>query len=73
MDVIRYVPKAVENAQSLLNFANDALLEHRRYITEHFDDVPRICDWVWSDEPLRTPDISLATGIPRSGLAYQAG
>jgi xylulose-5-phosphate/fructose-6-phosphate phosphoketolase len=49
MDVIRYVPKAMEKAQSLLNFANDALLEHRRYITEHFDDVPRIRDWVWTD------------------------
>jgi xylulose-5-phosphate/fructose-6-phosphate phosphoketolase len=49
MDVIRYVPKAVEKAQSLLNFANDALLEHRRYITEYFDDVPRVRDWVWTD------------------------
>jgi xylulose-5-phosphate/fructose-6-phosphate phosphoketolase len=49
MDVIRYVPKAVAKSQSLLNFANDALAEHRRYITEHFDDVPRIRDWVWTD------------------------
>ena len=49
MDVIRYGPNLVEKAPRMLSVANDVLLEHRRYVNEHFEDMPAISDWVWSD------------------------
>jgi phosphoketolase len=48
MDAIRHAPNLV-NAAELLAKGEDLLVKHRAYVNEHFDDLPEIRDWVWSD------------------------
>jgi xylulose-5-phosphate/fructose-6-phosphate phosphoketolase len=49
LDVLRYVPGALTANGALVAYCNDLLAEHGSYIREHFDDLPEIRDWVWSD------------------------
>ncbi len=39
----------LQTGGKLLERCNALLAEHERYICEHFDDMPIIKDWVWSD------------------------
>jgi xylulose-5-phosphate/fructose-6-phosphate phosphoketolase len=48
MDAIRYAPNIVDAAE-LIGKGEAILAKHRRYIEEHFDDLPEARDWVWSD------------------------
>jgi xylulose-5-phosphate/fructose-6-phosphate phosphoketolase len=48
MDAIRYAPD-ISNAGELLAQGEALLAKHRRYVQEHFEDLPEISDWVWSD------------------------
>jgi xylulose-5-phosphate/fructose-6-phosphate phosphoketolase len=36
-------------AEALIARGNDVLERHRRYVTEHSEDLPEIRDWVWTD------------------------
>jgi xylulose-5-phosphate/fructose-6-phosphate phosphoketolase len=49
LDVLRYVPDLMQKAPTLAGTCNALLAEHQRYTREHFDDLPEIRDWVWSD------------------------
>ena len=49
LDVLRYVPGMLQTGGPLLDRCNTLLAEHERYICEHFDDMPMIKDWAWSD------------------------
>lgn len=49
LDVLRYVPGALVESSDLLDHCRGLLTEHERYTHEHFDDLPQIRDWVWSD------------------------
>jgi xylulose-5-phosphate/fructose-6-phosphate phosphoketolase len=49
MDMIRHVPRLAGEAPHLLSVAADLLEKHRRYVNEHFEDLPEINDWVWTD------------------------
>lgn len=51
LDVLRYVPGLIVMSADLIAFCNDTLVAHDRYIREHFDDIPEIKNWVWSDQP----------------------
>jgi xylulose-5-phosphate/fructose-6-phosphate phosphoketolase len=48
MDAVRHAPDIV-NAGELLAKGEALLAKHRAYVQEHFEDLPEINDWVWSD------------------------
>lgn len=49
IDVLRYVPRALAECGDLLARCRGLLAEHERYTREHFEDLPEIRDWTWSD------------------------
>ena len=49
LDVPRYVPDLLRTSGDLVQRCNALLAEHELYIREHFDDLPEIKDWAWSD------------------------
>lgn len=49
LDVMRYVPDLLVSSPDLAVHCKSLLDEHQRYICEHFDDLPEIKDWVWSE------------------------
>jgi xylulose-5-phosphate/fructose-6-phosphate phosphoketolase len=48
MDVIERVPGLAERAAYVLQAMREMLIEHRRYVSMHGDDMPEIRDWAWS-------------------------
>ena len=48
MDAVRYAPD-IRNAGELLAKGEEVLAKHRAYVHEHFEDLPEVRDWVWSD------------------------
>jgi xylulose-5-phosphate/fructose-6-phosphate phosphoketolase len=48
MDAVRYAPN-IGNAAELMARGEEVLAKHRQYVQEHFDDLPEVRDWVWSD------------------------
>ena len=49
LDVLRYVPRLLENSATLEAECRDLLARHEAYIRTYFDDLPEIKDWVWSE------------------------
>jgi len=47
MDVIERVPKLASVGAHLLQQMRNKRIEHKRYITEHGEDMPEIRDWKW--------------------------
>ncbi len=47
MDVVDRVPKLVDQAGYLKQHLRGKLTEHRRYITQHGQDMPEILEWKW--------------------------
>jgi xylulose-5-phosphate/fructose-6-phosphate phosphoketolase len=47
MDVINRVPKLESVGAHLLQEMRDKRFEHKRYITEHGEDMPEIRNWKW--------------------------
>lgn len=47
MDVINRVPKLETIGAHLLQEMRDKRFEHKRYISEHGEDMPEIRDWKW--------------------------
>ena len=50
LDVMRYVPGILADGGALIAYCTGLLEEHERYIRQHFDDLPVIKDWVWSEQ-----------------------
>jgi xylulose-5-phosphate/fructose-6-phosphate phosphoketolase len=59
-DVIARVPKLGERAAYAIQAINDKLVEHRRYINRHGDDLPEITGWRWG-QLAPTPSRSSST------------
>ncbi|OHV09686.1 phosphoketolase [Kushneria phosphatilytica] len=51
LDVLRYVPGNLKRSAGLIDYLETQLARHHDYIREHFDDLPEIRDWVWSNHP----------------------
>lgn len=49
-DVIDRVPKLGTSAAHLRQKMRDKLIEHKRYINEHGQDMPEILNWSWPEE-----------------------
>ena len=49
LDVARYVPRILHGSGKLVERCTTLLAQHETYIRKHFDDIPEIRDWVWSD------------------------
>jgi len=47
-DAVRFTPSLTSRGATLLSRAEEILARHRAYVTEHFEDLPEIRDWVWS-------------------------
>lgn len=50
LDVIARVPKAATQGAALKRFVEDRLVEHKRYIVAHGEDMPEIRNWKWGTE-----------------------
>ena len=49
LDVLRYVPGMLGHGTALIDRCTSLLAEHETYTREHFDDLPVIKDWHWSE------------------------
>lgn len=49
IDVIDRVPALRDNSSHVRQQLQDKLIEHRRYIMEHGDDMPEVKDWHWPE------------------------
>lgn len=49
MDVLRYVPGALGRCGDLLQRCQDLLAQHQTYTRAHFEDLPEIRDWAWTE------------------------
>jgi xylulose-5-phosphate/fructose-6-phosphate phosphoketolase len=47
MDAVHRVPGLAARAADLMQLVQEKLLEHRRYIQRHGEDMPEIRDWHW--------------------------
>jgi xylulose-5-phosphate/fructose-6-phosphate phosphoketolase len=47
MDAVDQLPKTGERGLQLKRMLQIKLLEHRRYINTHGQDLPEIRDWKW--------------------------
>jgi xylulose-5-phosphate/fructose-6-phosphate phosphoketolase len=48
MDVIERVPKLTDIGAHVLQAMRDKLIDHKRYIVEHGEDMPEIREWRWN-------------------------
>jgi xylulose-5-phosphate/fructose-6-phosphate phosphoketolase len=46
-DVIDRVPRLRDVAAHFKQFLRDRLIEHKRYVVEHGEDMPEVRDWKW--------------------------
>ena len=46
-DVFARVPRLAERRAHIEQFVRDQIIDHKEYIAEHGQDMPRIRDWVW--------------------------
>lgn len=47
MDVIDRVPKLGPSAAYIKQLLSEKLVDHKRYIAEHGEDMPEIRNWKW--------------------------
>ena len=55
MDAIRRSRRAVPNADALTAACLEMLARHKRYVADHFEDMPEIRDWTWPYDKLAAP------------------
>ena len=50
IEALRRVSRLHSKAGSIIEMFEDKLTEHHHYIRDHFEDLPEIKDWTWSEE-----------------------
>jgi xylulose-5-phosphate/fructose-6-phosphate phosphoketolase len=48
-EALRRLPEQNEHTQSLAQLCERMLVQHHAYVREHFEDMPEVSDWIWSD------------------------
>jgi xylulose-5-phosphate/fructose-6-phosphate phosphoketolase len=68
-DALKYVPRLRSKGSDLADLMDRKLFEHHAYIREHFEDMPEVALWRWTDDfsESREP-LPEAKGQPRSQL-----
>ena len=46
---VRRARRRPDGVDGLLQHCDEMLAKHRVHIREHFDDLPEVRDWVWTD------------------------
>jgi xylulose-5-phosphate/fructose-6-phosphate phosphoketolase len=46
---VRRARRRPEGADDLVNYCDQMLAHHRVYVDEHFEDLPEVRDWIWTD------------------------
>ncbi|AOY71586.1 phosphoketolase family protein [Arthrobacter sp. TES] len=49
MEALRRTPRNLAGAEDLLGYCESMLRAHTTYIREHFEDMPEVKDWAWTD------------------------
>jgi len=49
IEAMRRASRVHELTPPLIAQCNELLNKHRAYIREHLEDMPEVCDWVWTD------------------------
>ncbi len=49
MLAMKQVPRLQNKVQPLIQECNDILHKHRQYVQEHFEDMPEVRDWTWTN------------------------
>jgi len=49
LDILHYLPHAIPHAKELTDRCHAFLAKHRAYVTEHFEDLPEVNNWVWKE------------------------
>jgi xylulose-5-phosphate/fructose-6-phosphate phosphoketolase len=49
MEALRRTPRNLAGAEDLLGHCELMLQAHTTYIREHFEDMPEVKDWAWTD------------------------
>ena len=69
IDALKYTPRLRSKAGDVVDLMNRKLYEHHAYIREHFEDIPEIAFWRWTNDfSESTTPIPAAKGQPRRGL-----
>ncbi len=48
LDVIQRVPRLERGAERASQTFNDAIERHKRYVTQHGEDLPEVRNWIWT-------------------------
>ena len=69
IDALKHVPRLRSQASDAIDMFNRKLYEHHVYIRQHFEDMPEIRNWSWTND-FSEPAASapLAKGHPRAQL-----
>jgi xylulose-5-phosphate/fructose-6-phosphate phosphoketolase len=49
LEAVRRIPDGAARASALVDHCRDMLARHATFVLEHFEDMPEIRDWVWTD------------------------
>jgi xylulose-5-phosphate/fructose-6-phosphate phosphoketolase len=47
LQALKRSKRAVQGAGAVASYCRDMLRRHHAYVSEHFDDMPEVKDWVW--------------------------
>ena len=69
LDALKYIPRLRAKATDLEEMFKRKLYEHDAYIRQHFEDLPEISLWRWTEDfSESTQPLPLAKGQPRGSL-----
>jgi xylulose-5-phosphate/fructose-6-phosphate phosphoketolase len=50
IEAMRHATRVRALTRDLIAICDDLLAKHRTYVLNHFEDMPEVRDWVWTDE-----------------------
>ncbi|HXQ26059.1 MAG TPA: phosphoketolase family protein [Candidatus Acidoferrales bacterium] len=56
LDALKYVPRVRSKSTDVTELFRRKLFDHNAYIREHFEDMPEIVQWRWTDDFREPPD-----------------
>jgi xylulose-5-phosphate/fructose-6-phosphate phosphoketolase len=50
LEALRRVPERRAHGTRLIELCKDMLERHGSYVREHFEDMPEVRDWTWTED-----------------------